>query len=279
MFCTRGRTAAFFVLWAVSLNGCALPVRYNLQVVCEVKDGSRALQVVSYDTKPMPRLSAHVGGTAHLMGVRYIDGMSATWLIEENTGLSGYGRRLCALSSLPSGRAIVFPANMHFTISTGSEVGPNVERLISDVVVNNTLIAFDGTRWFVNAIRAVGEPANARHQVGKSKLSAWTTVFVKASNGKMIALQSATLQESVEPLIKGDKYLPRSAFAIQEIYAYGETLPFDTEKFGSFDQLRPVVERTLESTNSGRTWQQVSWKLLDRTRVPGGGELRLVPLK
>jgi len=258
-----GLRIVFVSLLSVLLIGNAYAMRYDIQVVCEVRDGTRALQVVSYNSNPMPRLSAHVGGTAHLMGVRYIDQQSSTWLIEQNTGLSSYGRRICRLSSLPPGRTIVFPANMLFTISTGSEVGPDVERLVNDVVVNNTFIAFNGHSWYVNTIKAIDEKRNVENRIGDIRLSTWTTTSMQVSGQKLVARQTAPLYESVAPLIKGDRYLPLSAFSIIAFHAYGEPLPFDTGKFGSFEELRPVVERTMESDDFGRTWHQAGWRRLD----------------
>jgi len=288
----RGTTrAAVGALALLILGSPALAQEVEKKITtvhCAIRDGERSIHVVDYEVPTSAaRLLLHnlTVGNPHAKankvgasGVFYEDDSKRTWLIV-NSDMS-FRRRLCSLSSLPPNGAILFPADIHFKLTNGSQVGSRIKRLVDDGRLHNTFIAFDGKDWYANIVFADGEEPDSRFTVGGYRLSAWITTSILAQEGHWVAHQSAASLEIIDSLERKNPYArpnfqnyhPIGLHRIEEAHAYGE-VNWDESKYGLFPELRPVVERHLVSTDFGHTWQMQDWKILRPDVLPKGGSL------
>jgi hypothetical protein len=253
-----------------------VPVQNNLQVRCEMREGNRAIQFVTYDGQEQPRLSAHVGGIPHFEGIRHVEGISNTWVIKNSKTIGLYKELLCSLSILPPGKAVIFPANAFpGSATTGSEFASQVRLLTKQAVFYSTYIAYDGSDWYLNAVYAVGEESNPRHQLGNYRLSTWITTRITSTDGNLIAEQVAASQDNLDRFSDG-RYLPLPAYSLFIMNAYGLAPTYNTKKYGTYPELNPVVARRLISMDFGHSWKLLEWKRLQNDIAPGVTELTFV---
>lgn len=246
--------------------GLATPSK-RYEVLCEKRDGQRAVQVVRTHIRDHLADVLGRGGGHNQLDIRYLDGEYSYFLTTPSKTHNSDPNLLrfdltCALSNFSADRFFVFQEG-------------------------ELLAAFGRTglilRRPIGLLEDHGYPG-AKYLIGGQPLQRWITRALVPEGDRLIAVQVATSADRVAKArampgdTVADDEVRSYAGSYAEQWAYGDvwrdkSLRVDYKRY---PDLAPVVERRLVSTDDGKTWSLLDWRLLRPEVVPAGAQLQRI---
>lgn len=247
------RTVIILILLAGLLAGCTSP-KFNKELVCEVEgDWGQALQFITYKTYTFPDMGRFGGGKHLTAGVYFNGGLffwRSKWLMDEYAfGPWGFEQQVakqgCTQSTISDNVVVWLPY--------ASQSGPNM----SEIVVSEGL----WSRFHRYEIPSREGPPYLSDGVGKLlNLPNWRPAGARVENGVLRIREETPLS---------DVFFDERGFMTREfgIYVDWEDRPCEG--------CDPVLWRTVESMDLGKSWKVVDWGAIDDARLPPEAELPL----
>jgi hypothetical protein len=247
------RIVITLILIAGLLAGCSSP-KFNKKLVCEVKgDWGQALQFITYKTYTFPDMGRFGGGKLHTAGVYFDGGLffwRSKWLMGEYAfGPLGFEQQVAKQGCMQS----TIRDNVVVWLPYASLSGLNM----SQIVVSEGLWS-RFQRYEIPSRE--GPPYLTDSEENLLTLLNWRPSDSIIENGVLKIREETPLSE-----------------------AFFDEKGFMSRKFGIYvdwedrpcEGCEPVLWRTVESVDLGKTWKVVDWGVIDESRLPPEAELPL----
>lgn len=256
----RALTARLFVACcSLLLAGCGIGP-YNVEVLCEKREGEIAIQVVSYDRysiSPLP----HVGGEDRFAGIRVVgDGFfgSTTWIGDTYLPYDyfDYAPEVCRRSDIEGSVVAIVPIYDHENLARHVRWDRlNYKGEEANVIV----LGSAGEEWVVRGVPDDGSPFVATAAGELVASVRWLTSGVNVGADHMAATQQIRLRA---PLLE---------LSAKDSSSFMHYLRGNPKRAGC-PECEPVIERTMVSFDEGMTWQLESYRAL--RPLPEGSVVR-----
>lgn len=263
------------------------------EVLCEKRDGQRAVQVVRTHIRDHLADVLGRGGGHNQLDIRFVDGDTAHFLTSGSKTHNSDPNllqmdRVCAISVVTQRVAIVAPIIVdpinweRFGIVRLPDVGYSFRQGDGSVLI---LGQGRNTRKYFQMIALPGDNlGEVSYRVGGQELLPWMTRELLVQDNRIIATQAAISADRIAKArampgdTAADDEVRNYAKSYAEQWAYGDvwrdkSLRVDYKRY---PDLAPVVERRLVSTDDGKSWSLLDWRLLRPEVVPAGAQLQRI---
>lgn len=256
---------AMVCLIALLLSACGIGP-YDIEVLCEKRDGDMAIQVVRYARYSMTLLP-NLGGRDVFVGIRVVNdsffGLT-TWIGETYMHeYFSFAPEVCRRSDIDGESIVIVPIYGH-------------ENLTRHVVWNrssyhgeaeNVLVlhSLNSPSWTVRGVPDLGPPLLVNSNNENLTWNSWFTDRVEVSGPKLVVIQHDFLTAAIRNYWNGTEgiYSPYDAMDYLRGNPKREGCP----------ECEPIIWRKMESENFGESWRLTDYGLLRPEAVPEGATL------